>query len=47
MIKFNEILSTTANKKNALFFATNALFIIKVKKYLNNENWRRLNAKNA
>lgn len=47
MIKFNEILSTTMNKKKALYFATNALFVINIKKYLKNANWRRLNAKNA
>lgn len=49
MIKFNEILSTTFKKEKALQFATNALFTITVKKYLEDKNnWRRrLNAKNA
>jgi len=38
MIKFNEILSTTLFLKKALQFATNALFIIKVKKIIKLEN---------
>lgn len=48
MIKFNEILSTTLFKERALVFATNALFIITVNKYLKNKkDWKSLTAKNA
>lgn len=50
MIKFNEILSTTFKKDKALEFATNALFVISVKKFIEESDeikWRSLNAKNA
>lgn len=34
MIKFHEILSTSKNKDTAFEFAKNALFMIKIKKYI-------------
>lgn len=50
MIIFNEILSTSRSRDLAFKFANNAMFVIKVQKYMKVESskqWRHLTARNA